>query len=111
MKKSVFKLLALLAIFSFVAVACGDDDDSSSESSSSESSSSESSSSESSSSESSRSEATAEEESEEVAESAEAPSESELKKMKKAELVEVADSMGLDTSGTKADIIERITKA
>ena len=32
-------------------------------------------------------------------------------KMKKAELVEVADSMGLDTSGTKADIIERITKA
>ena len=56
-------------------------------------------------------EATAEEESEEVAESAEAPSESELKKMKKAELVEVADSMGLDTSGTKADIIERITKA
>ena len=56
-------------------------------------------------------EATAEEESEEESESAEAPSESELKKMKKAELVEVADSMGLDTSGTKADIIERITKA
>ena len=41
----------------------------------------------------------------------EAPSEAELKKMKKAELVEVADSMGLDTSGTKADLIERITKA
>ena len=56
-------------------------------------------------------EATAEEESEEEPESAEAPSEAELKKMKKAELVEVADSMGLDTSGTKADIIERITKA
>ena len=56
-------------------------------------------------------EAPKEEESEEVAESAEAPSEAELKKMKKAELVEVADSMGLDTSGTKADIIERITKA
>ena len=56
MKKSVLKLLALLAIFSFVAISCGDDDDSSSsssESSSSESSSSESSSSESSSSESS----------------------------------------------------------
>ena len=52
-----------------------------------------------------------EEESEEESESAEAPSEAELKKMKKAELVEVADSMGLDTSGTKADIIERITKA
>ena len=34
-----------------------------------------------------------------------------LKGMKKAELVEVADSMGLDTSGTKADLIERITKA
>ena len=40
-----------------------------------------------------------------------APSQSELKKMKKAELIEVADSMGLDTSGTKADLIERITKA
>ena len=56
-------------------------------------------------------EAPEEEESEEEPESVEAPSESELKKMKKAELVEVADSMGLDTSGTKADIIERITKA
>ena len=41
----------------------------------------------------------------------EVPSESQLKKMKKAELVDVADSMGLDTSGTKADLIERITKA
>ena len=51
------------------------------------------------------------EESEEEAESAEAPSEAKLKKMKKAELIEVADSMGLDTSGTKADLIERITKA
>ena len=50
MKKSIFKLLALLAVFSFVAISCGDDDDSSSSaSSSSESSSSESSSSESSS--------------------------------------------------------------
>ena len=52
-----------------------------------------------------------EEESEEESESAEAPSEAELKKMKKAELVDVAESMGLDTSGTKADLIERITKA
>ena len=53
----------------------------------------------------------AEEESEEESESAEAPSESELKKMKKAELVDVAKSMGLTTGGTKADLIERITKA
>ena len=56
-------------------------------------------------------EAPEEEESEEESESAEAPSEAELKKMKKAELVDVAESMGLDTSGTKADLIERITKA
>ena len=55
--------------------------------------------------------APAEEESEEEAESVEAPSEAELKKMKKAELIDVAKSMGLDTSGTKADLIERITKA
>ena len=34
-----------------------------------------------------------------------------LKGMKKAELVDLADSMGLDTTGTKADLIERITKA
>ena len=53
----------------------------------------------------------AEEESEEESESAEAPSEAELKKMKKAELVDVAKSMGLTTGGTKADLIERITKA
>ena len=53
----------------------------------------------------------AEEESEEEPESAEAPSEAELKKMKKAELVDVARSMGLTTGGTKADLIERITKA
>ncbi len=45
MRKNALKLLALLAVFSFIAVGCGDDDDSSS-SSSSESSSSESSSSE-----------------------------------------------------------------
>ena len=53
----------------------------------------------------------AEEESEEEPESAEAPSEAELKKMKKAELIDVAKSMGLTTGGTKADLIERITKA
>ena len=52
-----------------------------------------------------------EEESEEEPESAEGPSEAELKKMKKAELVDVAKSMGLTTGGTKADLIERITKA
>ena len=57
MRKNALKLLALLAVFSFIAVGCGDDDDSSS-ASSSESSSSASSSSESSSSE----EAAAEEE-------------------------------------------------
>jgi len=66
MRKNALKLLALLAVFSFIAVGCGDDDDSSSasssESSSSESSSSESSSSESSSSESSSSEEAAAEE-------------------------------------------------
>ena len=56
-------------------------------------------------------EASAEEEVEEEEESADAPSEAELKKMKKAELVDVAKSMGLTTGGTKADLIERITKA
>lgn len=40
-----------------------------------------------------------------------APSEAELKKMKKAELVDVAKSMGLSHSGTKSDLIERITQA
>ena len=44
-------------------------------------------------------------------ETTEAPSEAQLKKMKKAELVEVAESMDLATSGTKADLIERITQA
>ena len=53
----------------------------------------------------------AEEESEEEPESAKGPSEAELKKMKKAELGDVAKSMGLTTGGTKADLIERITKA
>ena len=40
-----------------------------------------------------------------------APTEAELKKMKKAELVDVAKSMGLSHSGTKSDLIERITQA
>lgn len=51
------------------------------------------------------------EEVEEEAESVEAPSKAALNKMKKAEVVDVAESMGLDTSGTKADLIERITQA
>jgi predicted flap endonuclease-1-like 5' DNA nuclease len=36
---------------------------------------------------------------------------SNLKKMKKAELVDVAKSMGLSHTGTKADLVERITQA
>ena len=54
-----------------------------------------------------------EEESEEEPEeeSNDAPTQAELKKMKKAELVDVAKPMGLTTSGTKADLIERITQA
>ena len=52
-----------------------------------------------------------EDDSEEEAESVEAPSKAALNKMKKAEVVDVAESMGLDTSGTKADLIERITQA
>jgi archaellum component FlaD/FlaE len=51
------------------------------------------------------------EEAEEEAEPVEAPSKAALNKMKKAEVVDVAESMGLDTSGTKADLIERITQA
>ena len=51
-------------------------------------------------------------EAEEVAEdTTEAPSKSNLKKMKKAELVDLAKSMDLDSSGTKAVLIERITQA
>jgi hypothetical protein len=52
-----------------------------------------------------------EDEAEEEEETSDAPSEADLKKMKKAELVEMAESMDLDSSGTKADIIGRITKA
>ena len=54
-------------------------------------------------------EETPEEEAEEEATAA--PTEGELKKMKKAELVDVAKSMGISHTGTKADLIERITKA
>ena len=39
-----------------------------------------------------------------------APSKSDLNKMKKAEIVEVAKSLGLDSKGTKKDLIERITQ-
>ena len=54
-----------------------------------------------------------EEESEEEPEeeSNDAPTQAELKKMKKAELVDVAKSMGPTTSGTTADLIERLTQA
>ena len=53
-----------------------------------------------------------EDEAEEVAEdTTEAPSKANLKKMKKAELVDLAKSMDLGSSGTKADLIERITQA
>jgi hypothetical protein len=44
-------------------------------------------------------------------EESDAPSAAEMKKMKKAELVDVAKSMGLSHTGTKADLIERITQA
>ncbi len=48
-----------------------------------------------------------EEPSEEVAEG---PSEASLKRLKKAELVELATLQGLDSSGTKADIISRLLR-
>ena len=58
-------------------------------------------------------EAEAEEEAEEevVEEATETPSKADLKKMKKAELVDLAKSMDLNSSGTKADLIDRITQA
>ena len=54
-----------------------------------------------------------EEESEEEPEeeSNDAPTQAELKKMKKAELVDVAKSIGLTTSGTKAALRETINQA
>ena len=39
------------------------------------------------------------------------PSESELKKMKKAELVELAEGLGVSAAGTKSDIIDAILTA
>ena len=50
-------------------------------------------------------------EEEEAEETSSVPSKSELNKMKKAELVDLAKSMDLSSSGTKADLIGRITKA
>ena len=50
-------------------------------------------------------------EEEEAEETSSVPSKSELNKMKKAELVDLAKSMDLPSSGTKADLIGRITKA
>ena len=41
-------------------------------------------------------------------ESVELPTKSALNKMKKAELVELATSLEIDTSGTKKDLVERI---
>ena len=38
-----------------------------------------------------------------------APTEAQLKKLKKAELVELAEGKGVDSSGTKGDIIARLT--
>ena len=57
-------------------------------------------------------EETAEEEVEESpSEDASAPSEAKLKKMKKDELIEMAKSLGVSTSGTKKDLIEAILAA
>lgn len=38
------------------------------------------------------------------------PSRTELKKMKKAELLSLAEEHGVDLEGTKADLIERLTE-
>ena len=57
-------------------------------------------------------EETVEEEADDIpTEVSSAPSESELKKMKKAELIEMAKSLGVSTSGTKKDLIEAILAA
>ena len=50
-------------------------------------------------------------ETQEAEESDSIPSESELKKMKKAELVELAESLGVSADGTKSDIIDAILNA
>ena len=52
-----------------------------------------------------------EEESSESTESSPVPSKTELNKMKKNELIEVAKSLGVSTSGTKKDLIEAILSA
>ena len=52
-----------------------------------------------------------EEESSESSESSPVPSKTELNKMKKNELIEVAKSLGVSTSGTKKDLIEAILSA
>ena len=44
-------------------------------------------------------------------EESDVPSAADMKKMKKAELVDVAKSMGLSHTGTKAELTERITQA
>ena len=38
------------------------------------------------------------------------PTEAQLKRLKKAELVQLAESQGLDSTGTKADIIARLVR-
>ena len=53
----------------------------------------------------------AEEVEEAEAETSPKPSEAELNKMKKAELVELAESLGVSTSGTKKDLVEAILGA
>ena len=50
-------------------------------------------------------------ETQEAEESDSIPSESELKKMKKAELVELAEGLGVSADGTKSDIIDAILNA
>ena len=50
-------------------------------------------------------------ETQEAEESDSVPSESELKKMKKAELVELAEGLGVSADGTKSDIIDAILNA
>ena len=47
----------------------------------------------------------------EEAETSSKPSETELNKMKKAELIELAESLGVSTSGTKKDLVEAILGA
>ena len=55
-------------------------------------------------------EADNEEDEDEQSETVELPSASQLSRMKKAELVDLAKEQGLPHSGTKADIIARLTE-